>query len=102
MIGDLSTLAETVVLLLLLVFVSTNVAVLALRRDHVEHPHLPGLDGGARPGVASCVLLLTQQRGTVWLFAGILLGVGAVLYVGARTVGRRGRRSDASDPDRST
>ena len=30
-------------------------------------------------GVASCVLLLTQQTAKVWLFAAILLAVGAVL-----------------------
>jgi amino acid transporter len=38
-IGDLATLAETVVLFLLFVFLSTNVAVLVLRREPVNHPH---------------------------------------------------------------
>lgn len=38
-IGDLSTLAETVVLLVLFVFIATNVAVLVLRRDTVDHDH---------------------------------------------------------------
>jgi hypothetical protein len=42
-------------------------------------------------GVASCVLLLTQQSATVWLFAGVLLVVGVVLYVVARIVTRRTR-----------
>jgi len=37
--GTLATLAETVVLLLLFVFLSTNVAVLVLRRDRVEEDH---------------------------------------------------------------
>lgn len=39
LIGDLAVLAQTVVFLLLLVFISTNVAVLVLRRGRVEHPH---------------------------------------------------------------
>ena len=39
LVGDLSTLAETVVLLLLFVFISTNVAVLVVRRDTVNHAH---------------------------------------------------------------
>ena len=38
-IGNLKALAELVVLLLLFVFISTNVAVLVLRRDKVEHAH---------------------------------------------------------------
>jgi hypothetical protein len=37
--GDLSTLADMTVLLLLLVFAVVNVAVLVLRRDHVDHDH---------------------------------------------------------------
>ena len=40
-------------------------------------------------GVASCVLLLTQQTAKVWLFAAILLAVGAVLYLVACAATRR-------------
>jgi amino acid transporter len=89
LVGDLATLAETVVLLLLFVFVSANVSVLVLRRDTVEHPHfrvwtfLPVL------GIGSCILLMTQQRPIVWLFAAALLAVGVVLYFIARWAGRR-------------
>lgn len=89
LVGDLSTLAETVVLLLLFVFISTNVAVLVLRRDTVAHKHFRVWTIVPILGVASCVLLLTQQSGTVWLFGGILLALGVVLYVLARWV--RGR-----------
>ncbi len=39
LVGDLATLAETVVLLLLVVFLSVNVSVLVLRRDRVENDH---------------------------------------------------------------
>ena len=76
LVGDLSTLAETVVLLLLIVFISTNVAVLVLRRDTVEHPHFRVWTAVPVLGVASCILLLSQQSAKVWLFAAILLAVG--------------------------
>ncbi|HEY7052726.1 MAG TPA: APC family permease [Mycobacterium sp.] len=89
LIGDLSTLAETVVLLLLFVFISTNLAVLVLRREDVDHTHFRVWTIVPVLGFASCVLLLTQQSARVWLFAGILLAVGAVLYLVARKVGER-------------
>lgn len=61
-------------------FLSTNTAVLVLRRDRVAADHfraplvLPVL------AIASCVLLLWQQTGRTWLFAGILLAVGVALH----------------------
>jgi len=90
MVGDLATLASTVVLLLLFVFISTNVAVLVLRRDRVEHEHFTVWTVVPVLGVASCVLLLTQQDAQVWLFGAILLAVGALLFLATR-LGRRGR-----------
>lgn len=98
LVGDLSTLAQTVVLLLLFVFLSTNVAVLVLRRDHVGHPHFRVWTFVPVLGVASCALLLTQQTATVWLFAAVLLVVGVVLYGLARTVTRR-RGGDRTEAD---
>lgn len=87
--GDLSTLAETVVLLLLFVFISTNIAVLVLRRDCVVHKHFRVPTVIPVLGVASCVLLLTQQSGEVWMYGGLLLAVGIVLHFGAVWVRRR-------------
>jgi basic amino acid/polyamine antiporter, APA family len=87
--GDLSTLAETVVLLLLFVFISTNIAVLVLRRDRVEHKHFRVPTVIPILGVASCVLLLTQQSGQVWLFGGLLLAFGVVLHTAATWVRHR-------------
>jgi amino acid transporter len=87
-IGDLSTLAETVVLLLLFVFIATNVAVLVLRRGAVDHKHFRVWTAVPVFGVASCVLLLTQQTATVWLFAAILLAVGVMLFFVARAAER--------------
>ena len=84
LVGDIGTLAETVVLLLLVVFISTNVAVLVLRKDTVEHDHFRVWTVVPVLGVGSCILLLTQQSAQVWLYAAILLGVGAVLYAISR------------------
>ncbi|BDI24088.1 APC family permease [Herbiconiux sp. L3-i23] len=88
-VGDLSTLAETVVLLLLFVFLSTNIAVLVLRRDTVEHKHFKVWSFVPVLGALSCVGLLTQQAPHVWLFGGILLAVGFVLYLVARFARRK-------------
>ncbi|WP_417540362.1 APC family permease [Microbacterium maritypicum] len=81
LVGDLATLAETVVLLLLVVFLSVNVSVLVLRRDRVENDHFRVWTFVPVLGIGSCILLLTQQRPAVWLFGGILLAVGGVLYL---------------------
>lgn len=80
-LGDLATLAETVVLFLLFVFLSTNIAVLVLRRDEVDHDHfrvwpvLPVLAS------ISCVVLLTQQDGGVWLRGLVILAVGGAIFL---------------------
>jgi amino acid transporter len=99
--GDLASLAETVVLLLLLVFISTNVAVLVLRRDHVERPHFRVATVVPWLGVASCVLLLTQQSGETWLRAGALLFLGLLLYVTMRAL-RGGNSGGNRNGDGST
>lgn len=84
LIGDLSTLAETVVLLLLVVFLSANVSVLVLRRDRVAHDHFRVWTFVPVLGIGSCVLLLTQQSAMVWLLAAALLAAGVGLYFVAR------------------
>jgi basic amino acid/polyamine antiporter, APA family len=82
--GDLATLANTVVLLLLLVFLSTNTAVLVLRRERVAADHFQAPTVVPVLAIGSCLLLLWQQEARTWLFAGILLVVGVVLYLLAR------------------
>lgn len=89
LIGDLATLAETVVLLLLFVFLSTNIAVLVLRRDTVEHEHFRVWSAVPVLGALSCVLLMTQVTWQVWLFGALALAVGAVLHLVSRRFGRR-------------
>ncbi|CAH0311194.1 putative amino acid permease YhdG [Pseudomonas sp. Bi70] len=85
--GSLATLAQTVVLLLLFVFISTNLAVLVLRRDKVAEDHFRVPTWVPVLGVASCLLLMTQQDAQTWLRAGALLLVGVVLYVVTRAGG---------------
>jgi len=88
--GDLATLADTTVILLLMVFVTVNIAVLVLRRDPVEHEHyqaptlLPAL------GALCCVALLIDKAAgdiTVYGYAAGLLALGAVLWGINRVVG---------------
>ena len=45
-----------------------------------------------RRGIASCVLLLTQQDAQVWLFGGILIVVGVVLFFATRLIRSREAR----------
>ncbi|SNS77204.1 amino acid/polyamine/organocation transporter, APC superfamily [Geodermatophilus saharensis] len=99
--GDLATLASTVVLLLLFVFLSTNTAVLVLRRDRVEAPHfrtplvLPVL------GTASCLLLLWRQEARTWAFAGVLPALGLLLYAVTAAPRRRAEAHEAAAVSRS-
>jgi APA family basic amino acid/polyamine antiporter len=88
--GSIATLAETVVLLLLFVFLSTNIAVLVLRRDRVDGPHFRAWTVLPVLGAVSCIVLLTQQSGEVWLRGAIIIVTGVVLY-GVMTVVRRRR-----------
>ncbi|MBT2264345.1 APC family permease [Rhodococcus erythropolis] len=89
MTGSLSALAETVVLLLLVVFISTNIAVLVLRRDSVEHNHFRAPTIFPVLALLTCVALLTQQSAATWLRAAALLAVGIVLYALSRRASRK-------------
>lgn len=99
--GDVATLASSLVLLLLVVFLVVNAAVLVLRRDPGEAGHfrvptvLPVL------GAASCVLLATQVEAGVWLRGLLVLAVGTVLA--AVAAARRGRNAEGdSTPSEKT
>ncbi|CAL9643162.1 APC family permease [Streptomyces althioticus] len=97
--GSVATLASTLVLLLLIVFLLVNTAVLVLRRDPGETDHfrtpvvLPVL------GIASCVLLATQIEAAVWLRGLTIVAVGAVLA--AISVARRSRRTNEGEEKRA-
>ena len=79
-VGTLAMLAETVVLFLLFVFLSTNIAVLVLRKDDVDHEHFRTPRALPVLAVVSCLVLLTQAALQVWLLAGVLLVLGTGLY----------------------
>ncbi|ARJ03835.1 amino acid permease [Cnuibacter physcomitrellae] len=102
LIGDLETLASAVVLLLLFVFISTNVAVLVLRRDKVDHKHFRIWTPIPILGVASCILLLTQQEPLVWAYGGGFVALGLLLYGISRVARRRQRASESSDASGSS
>ncbi|MEU0286018.1 APC family permease [Streptomyces sp. NPDC006147] len=96
--GSVATLASTLVLLLLIVFLMVNTAVLVLRRDPGETDHfrtpvvLPVL------GIASCVVLATQIEAAVWLRGLAIVAVGTVLA--AISAARRSKRAaEEAAPD---
>jgi amino acid transporter len=106
--GDLAGLADTTVLLLLLVFATVNVSVLVLRRtadaDDESAEQVEGDD--AKPfraptwapvlgAIVSLVLAspLTGREGSVYLRAGILVAIGVVLYLVNRWAISRSERS---------
>ncbi len=103
--GDLSGLADTTVLLLLFVFAVVNVAVLVLRRRPADPPAPDDAPHGYRAptwapvvgAVASLALAspLTGRDGAVYARAGVLLGIGVVLYAATRLV--TGPPADDSD-----
>jgi amino acid transporter len=79
--GELGTLADTTVLLLLGVFIGVNLSALRLRNERVDHEHfevpvvLPFL------GIAACALVMTQIEAETWVRAAALLGLGLVLWL---------------------
>ena len=79
-VGELQLLAETVVLFLLFVFISTNLAVLVLKKNTVDHGHFTIPAVVPVLALGSCLILLIQQSASVWMLGGILLLVGVVLY----------------------
>jgi amino acid transporter len=89
--GDLSTLADTTVLLLLFVFTIVNVAVLVLRREDVEHDHFRGPTVFPVLGaVVSVALILDTATDDLSTFAraGGLVALGAILYFVNRALSR--------------
>ena len=78
--GDLSELADTTVLLLLVVFTAVNVAVLVLRRDHVDHQHFRAPTVIPVLGAVVCIALMTTKEPNVFERAGSLLVLGAILW----------------------
>jgi amino acid transporter len=88
-VGDLETLADTTVLLLLFAFVAVHIAVLVLRRTPVEHQHFRAWTGFPILGALSCTALIIQklvEDTVIFAYAGALLAFGLVLWLIARAV----------------
>jgi amino acid transporter len=98
--GDLGTLADTTVLLLLIVFTLVNVAVLRLRSEPVEHEHFVAPPIFPVLGIAVCLGLMTQQDLEIVVRAGVLLLVGVGFWVASRAAPRRDREAEG-DPART-
>jgi basic amino acid/polyamine antiporter, APA family len=79
--GDLASLADTTVLLLLVVFILVNVSVLVLRRDRVDHAHFHAPTVFPVVGIGVCVALMTQKSGETYARAGALLALGVVFWL---------------------
>ncbi len=101
-LGDIATLAETTVLLLLLVFLAANVSVLVLKKDTVDHPHFRVPRIFPVLAIIASVALLTQQTGMVWLGAVAYVAVGSILFVAARVTRKRQDRNRAAADDAAT
>jgi amino acid transporter len=97
-LGDLETLADTTVILLLCVFTAVHVTVLVLRRAPGDEGHFRAWSALPVLGAVTCVALLVHKLvddPSLALWAGGLLAVGLVLWLLARAVGGR---ADALDP----
>jgi basic amino acid/polyamine antiporter, APA family len=95
--GDLSTLADMTVLLLLAVFAAVNVAVLVLRRDPVDHAHFRTPTALPVVGALVSVAVMFSKEGDIFLRAGLLLLLGVALY----GVNRLALRGPAGSPPSS-
>jgi basic amino acid/polyamine antiporter, APA family len=87
--GDLGVLADTTVMLLLLVFAAVNVAVLVLRRDRVDHAHFRTPAVFPILGAIISLFLVTQNEAGIYLRAAILMAIGLVFWVISRFVSQR-------------
>jgi basic amino acid/polyamine antiporter, APA family len=79
----LDTLSTTTVVLLLLAFIMVNISVLALRGDEVEHEHFHAPSVFPILGIivsASLLIYTAIDDWTVFGLAGLLLGIGLILY----------------------
>jgi basic amino acid/polyamine antiporter, APA family len=93
-------LADTTVLLLLVVFGLVNISVLVVRRKPVEHHHFKTPTIAAVLGAVSTLVLaspITGRPARVYAIAGVLVGVGAVLWLLNRLI--NGKRDTTLDPE---
>jgi amino acid transporter len=90
--GDLASLADTTVLLLLCAFTVVNISVLVLRSDDVGREHFRAPTIAPLLGALVCVVLIVDNDAETFLRAGLLLILGAVLWAAAYLGGHRSVR----------
>jgi basic amino acid/polyamine antiporter, APA family len=91
-VGDLETLADTTVLLLLFAFVAVHISLLVLRRTPVDHEHFRAWTGFPVLGALCCSALIVQklvEDAIVFAYAGGLIAVGLVLWLISSRASRR-------------
>ena len=93
-VGTISTLADTTVLLLLFVFISTNVSCLVLKKDRVPHEHFRVPAVVPVLAIVASIVLLTQQSPEIWLLGAGFVVVGTILFL----VALAGRRRASTSP----
>ena len=88
-LGDLETLADTTVLLLLFVFIGVHLALLALRGTPVDHDHFRAWTALPYLGIVTCAALAVHSildDPQLLLWAGGLIALGLVLWMIERAV----------------
>jgi amino acid transporter len=79
--GDLGSLADTTVALLVVVFGIVNVCVLVLRREPADHEHFVVPTFVPVVGVGISLALLTQIEGETYVRAALLVALGVALWI---------------------
>ncbi len=92
--GQLDVLADTTVMLLLLVFAMVNVSVLVLRKDPMEHEHFKAPTLLPVLGAIVSLALVTQNTAEIYIRAGILLAIGVAFWIVNRLTGGSPREMD--------
>lgn len=77
--GEVAVLAETLVLLLLVVFAAVNCSVLLERRHPVDTDHFRVPTLVPWLALASCLYLFTRIDADIWARGLVLVGLGAIL-----------------------
>jgi amino acid transporter len=95
--GDLGVLADTTVMLLLLVFAAVNVSVLVLRRDKVDHEHFRTPAICPILGALISLFLVTQNEAAIYLRAAILMAIGLVFWAINRFVSGKSGELEAEE-----
>ena len=103
--GDLSSLADTTVMLLLVAFTAVNISCLVLRREEVDHEHFRAPTIAPILAAIISVVLIIDNEAEVFIRAGILLAIGVVLWLvsyasGHRTGEHAPSSADSNDGER--